>query len=224
MVHYWKETGEIRAGSKRMERDFVTAITLSGVDRRELWPDGGAHESAVAVRVDGIRDFAVGASVESLRDEPHWCTGHADFWWRIFDGELWIDDLKTGRYYPNPEADNERHDPSIEVGANRFPQNPDSDQTKLYALAIAEKLSYTGPVHLSITHWPRLPLVYRHAPPTREWHLTDSEYLRGPFWWQLEALYQAKLQNEVELSHLNPGDWCRFCAARTNCFVAKDFS
>ena len=223
MVHRWKETGEINAPSKRAGRDFERALAESGLgaSRLDLWPAGGTHECTVAVRVDGIRDWSVGKGAECLLGEPHWCTGHADFWWRIFDGELWVDDLKTGRFYPNP-AFGDRHDPNLPVGANRFPQNPDSYQTQLYALAVAEKLGYAGPVHTSITHWPRLPVALRHSPPDRLWHLTHTNHLRVVYWGQLETLYQEARTNARELTYLRPGSHCRFCPARSNCMSSQE--
>lgn len=228
MVHRWKETGEVSGPTSRLENALRKAIGTSGVDRLELWPAGGEHEQSVAVRVDGTR--------EVWRNDDHkydgldgWITGTSDYYWRLVDGALWVDDLKTGKFYANPGPDSWGHDAGIEVGANRYPQDPNSAQIAVYALGIANLLGYIGPVLTSVTHWPRLPLVRRHAPPVRLWGGFSWVELEA-FWAGLEQLYRDKKHNDAVLSDsrggmkLNPGDQCRFCPARTNCLLAKDFS
>lgn len=208
MVHAWKETGEILGPDKRTESAFRKAVNASGVVRTELWPTGGTHESAVAVRVDGNRE--VRNNHTDVLGAPNWTTGTDDFHWYLLDGNLWIDDLKTGKWYDDPE----------EPGTNRFPQDVRSPQLRLYALAISRLLDYIGVVDVSLTHWPRLPLERRHAPPVRYWTSYTKEQLDA-FYGELEQLYvriQAGLGGDFSLS---PGDHCRFCPARTGCFVAQ---
>lgn len=236
MAHRWKETGEVRGPSRRLENAFRKALEASKIDRLDLWPEGGEHETSVALRVDGLR--------EVYRNDEHkydgldaWVTGTSDYYWRLVDGSLWVDDFKTGKYYENPGPESWGHNPELEVGANRFPQDPESAQLRLYALGLAELLHFSGSVLLSITHWPRLPLVHRHAYPARLWASTDTACLRD-YWGVLEQIYRDKRHNDRVLFglsvpggmlvepglKLNPGDQCRFCPARTNCLVAKDFS
>lgn len=236
MAHHWKETGEVRGPSRRLENAFRKALVRAGLDtgaaRNGLWPAGGEHETSVALRVDGLR--------EVYRNDGHkydgldaWVTGTSDYYWRLVDGSLWVDDFKTGKFYPNPAPDSWSHNPEFPVGENLYPQDPESAQLRCYALGLTELLSFSGDIILSITHWPRLPLVRRHSYPERLWAYTDSARLRD-YWYSLEQLYRDKVHNNAVLSgrsvdywyqglRLNPGDHCRFCPARTNCLVAKDF-
>ena len=204
LVHIWKETGEVRQ-PREADRQADTrtlnalrkALEVSGIDRQTLWPAGGVHEQRVGVRVDGRREAALDGVSER---EGSWITGTDDFqhWLEPFGGgdkpELWVDDLKTGKWYDDPD----------EPGANRFPQDPRSPQVRLYALAVCVALDYHGPVHISITHWPRLPMARRHSPPERLWDTVDSEWLRTVFWEQLETLYQEKQVNDKLLAAGDP--------------------
>lgn len=223
MVHHWVQTGEIKGRDTRSENAFKKAIHLSEIDRLALWPAGGHHEQALSVRVDGVR--------EASRDDTvreGWITGHYDYSYWLWQDELWIDDLKTGKYYPNPLPGLPGWDPDLDTGENRFPQDPDSPQLTTYALGLAELLSYTGPVNVSVTHWPRLPLARRHTSPVRFWVKHSREDLLV-HWSALENTYRETKHNErAMLGHedsliLVSGDHCRFCPARANCFVAKEF-
>ena len=219
MVHTWKQTGKVEHAVKRTATAFKRAIAESGVGSPEsLWPAGGVHEQPVALRVDGTRQAAWNTehTYESL---PEWITGTDDFQWWLFDGELWIDDLKTGKVYPNPPPGAPGHMRGIGVGENRFPQDVRSAQLRFYALAVATLLGYSGDVHVSLTHWPRLPLEYRHKHPARYWTTyLHSELLA--FWGDLERLYDEVHRGKLTL---HPGDHCRFCPARNNCFEAQEF-
>lgn len=230
MVHRWKETGAM-VGEGRAPKMLFEAVAKSGVDRAELWPSEGRHEVAVAVRVDGKREVA---SNESHKYEtiPGWITGTADFAWRLTGGELWVDDLKTGRVYPNPgPEDSRRHDPSLEVGANRYPQDPGSAQLRFYALAIARLVGYVGVVHVSITHWPYLPVARRHVAPDRLWARYAWEDLEK-FWGELELLHASQefleaaafteRWDEVLALLASPGDHCRFCPSKLFCQYAQE--
>ena len=212
MVHHWKETGEIDGPDARTANAFRKAIKLSSIDRLAEWPSGGVHEEPIAVRVDGTRVVLSQRSTEfkELLSLDGWITGTDDFHWRLVDGELWIDDLKTGKWYTDPET-----------GGNRYPQDVRSAQLKLYALAIAVLLDYTGVVHVSLTHWPRLPLELRHAKPVRYWTEYTTDELQA-FWGELETLYATILKGREGVYALSPGDHCRFCPSRTNCLVAQE--
>lgn len=219
MVHGWKQHGRVEHPSKRMVTAFLKALELSGADPKEMWPEGGKHEQAVALRVDGIREAEWNDA--HLRDgQPAWITGTDDFQWWLFDGELWIDDLKTGKYYPNPPPGCIGHMRGIEVGDNRYPQDVRSAQLRFYALAAATLLGYAGSVHVSLTHWPRLPLEHRHRHPVRYWTTYSAEELTS-FWGDLERLHEEVHRGALVL---RPGDHCRFCPARNNCFEAKEFN
>lgn len=214
MVHTWKETGEVRGPSRRLETAFRRAVELSGIDRLSLWPAGGVHEQGVALSVDGSRQVRPDATL----GQPACITGTDDFqWWLLGlgqnadDGELWIDDLKTGKYYED-----------FETGSNLYPQDVRSAQLRFYATAIAALLGYTGIVHVSLTHWPRLPLKFRHAEPVRFWTTYHTDELNN-YWTELEQLFQ-----EVQAGHegnyrLRPGDHCRFCPSRNYCLEAQQF-
>lgn len=207
MVHTWKETGEVRGPSRRMETALRTAIELSGIDRLRLWPEGGRHEQGVALQVDGSGRAVRGDATPTAG----FITGTDDFQWYLLEDELWIDDLKTGKYYEDSET-----------GSNLYPQDVRSAQLRFYATAIAALLSYTGIVHVSLTHWPRLPLKFRHAEPVRFWTEYHTDELQK-YWTELEDLYR-----EVQAGHqgdfnLRPGDHCRFCSSRNYCLEAVTF-
>jgi hypothetical protein len=206
MVHTWKETGEINAPDKRTGTALKKSISESGIDRLVLWPPGGKHETAIAIRIDGIREVLDNHA--GVFGKPNWVTGTGDFNWWIFDGELWVDDLKTGKVYPD------------EDGVNRFPQDPTSAQIKCYALASASLLKYTGTVHVSVTHWPRLPLEFRHKEPERLWATFTTEELIA-FWGDLERMYREAESTRNGDYVLSPGDHCRFCPSKKYCLVAQ---
>lgn len=216
MVHHWAQTGEVVGPDTRTQNAFKLAILQSGISRAEYWPDG-VHEGPVSVSVDGSRQ----ASWDDT-ERDGWVTGHYDFRWWLFD-ELWVDDLKTGKFYPNPPAGVEGHHPGLEVGANRYPQDVRSPQLKTYALALTKLLGYQGRTNVTLTHWPRLPLVMRHSLPQRFYVKYEVGEL-DEHWRGLELMYQehqhnrrALLGHEDELI-LRPGDHCKFCPVR-DCFV-----
>lgn len=206
VAHTWKETGEVVAPTSRMATAFRKAVELSGIDRLSLWPPGGKHETGVALQVDGG-----GRSVRPAAEPaPGYITGTDDFQWYLLD-ELWIDDLKTGKYYEDPET-----------GANLFPQDVRSAQLRFYALAVSTLLNYTGRVHVSLTHWPRLPLRLRHAEPVRFWTEYHTDELQQ-FYGELEKLYSEVEAGRSGTYNLRPGDHCRFCPSRAYCLEAQDF-
>jgi hypothetical protein len=214
MVHHWVQTGEINGPNKRAESALKLAIDLSGIDRLSFWPDGGAHEGGLSLRVDGLGREA------SRDDTPRdgWITGHFDYQWWLWGGELWVDDLKTGRLYPNPVEGYPGHVEGLGAGENRFPPRASSEQQRFYGLTLSELLGYSGPVHTSVTHWPRLPLTARHALPTRNYHCYERADL-VEYWRVLEHRYQEHKYNVGVLGGnsndliLWPGAWCKFCPA-----------
>jgi len=226
LLHTWVQTGLVR-GPKQLCNLFEKALDLSGMRGRrlEFWPEGGSHEGEVSVFVGGMGPGEA-PEIEVTRraiKQEGWVTGHYDYQHWFLDGELWIDDLKTGKYYPNPLPGSQGWNPDLDVGENRFPQDPKSAQLKTYALAISELEEYKGDVWISVTHWPRLPLIYRHAPPTRLWHRWSHADLMG-HWTDLKVMYATHEANQTESSMiLDPGDHCRFCPARNACLVAKEF-
>lgn len=206
MVHAWKETGEINGPSKRIENAFRTAVAASGIDRLSLWPEGGKHEQGLALSVDGSRQVQ-----DNATPTPGFITGTDDFQWYLLDDELWIDDLKTGKYYED-----------FETGSNLYPQDVRSAQLRFYALAVATLLSYTGRVHVSLLHWPRLPVKFRHAEPVRLWTEYTTDELNN-YWTELELLYAEVATGRQGNYNLNPGDHCRFCPSRNYCLEAVTF-
>lgn len=220
MVHHWVQSGKVRGTNSRNENALRRAIELSGIDRLSLWPTGGTHEGGLSLCVSGDRQA-------SRDDTPRdgWITGHFDYQWWLWGGELWVDDLKTGKFYANPNAGQLGHVPELPVGNNRFPPRADSEQQRFYGLTLSWLLGYRGPVHTSVTHWPRLPLTHRHALPTRSWHHYSRDELRG-YYTLLEGMYQDHKRNQLALAGegqliLNPGAWCRFCPARNDCLIAQ---
>lgn len=206
LVHRWKETGEISGSTSRNHTALQRAIFESKIDRLALWPEGGIHETAVSLRVDGHRDV-------SRDDTPRegWITGHDDFQWWLVDGTLWIDDLKTGRVYSDPQT-----------GINLYPQDVRSAQLRFYALAASRLNDYHGLVAVSLTHWPRLPLDFRHAPPVRYWTEYSNQDLLD-YWSQLEELHKSAARGARGDYSLSPGAHCRFCPSRNYCMEAETF-
>lgn len=239
MVHQWKQFGVVQ-GPKRAANALLKAIELSAISRDELWPEGGVHETAMALYVGSADDFEtngwtgddalLGETAEDKVGKPGWITGHSDFYWRLFDGELWVNDLKTSRLYPNPLPGLPGHVERLNVGENRFPERANSDQIKCYSLGLAEALGYTGGVHTSVTHWPRLPLLARHAAPTQDWWYWSHDELMA-FWGDLERLEATRRHNDAVLSLqsgnlddslvLTPGAHCRFCPSNKFCLAAE---
>src|SRR5690348_10980385 len=133
MVHFWKQFGVIKGPNKRAENALQKAIQESGINRDELWPEGGVHETSMALYVGGsewapLPAAVLGDAAEEKIGQPGWITGHSDFYWRLFDGELWVNDLKTSRLYPNPLPGYPGYVEGLDVGENRFPERATSEQ------------------------------------------------------------------------------------------------
>ncbi|HEY6019971.1 MAG TPA: PD-(D/E)XK nuclease family protein, partial [Candidatus Paceibacterota bacterium] len=212
MAHYWKETGKFR-GDKSDLRLFRKAIDLAGVERDTLWPVGGVHEVSAALRIDGRRELRTSEEpLHVLLPGDEWVTGTADYVSYLFDDELWVDDLKTGKFYPDQYT-----------GENRFPQDVESAQLRFYALSNALRRGYNGVVHVSLTHWPREPAAYRNRPPERLWTTYQPQDLEL-FYVRLEQMYQDIQVDKRDGLRTKPGDHCRFCPSRNFCLDAKEFN
>lgn len=199
-AHKWKETGV--APTKALALALKKA-GLGPAARESLWPSPGQHEVTAALRVDGTRDAV--ASPTPLHDTmpgKEWVTGTADYRHLLFGEELWIDDLKTGKAYPDRTT-----------GENRFPQDVGSAQLKFYALSSAAVMGYDGVVRVSLSHWPNSPASLRNAGVQRYWTKYTSAELEE-FYKELELLYQ----NVVNYpDKRQPGDHCKFCPSGNYC-------
>lgn len=203
MVHHWKATGEIRAerGRPSHERLFTEKLRVTGV-RREDWWGEGRHEVAMAVdcvKMGRAAEFvgtkpAVEAWRSGLGDE--YAAGEADFVGDLF-GVPHVDDLKTGRFAPDPSA----------------------PQLRLYALATWILLgNVPDRVLVSVTHWPRYPVDNR---PRRFDHEYTARQLTA-FWKELRLARRRKLMTvrlplADQQANAVPGDWCSYCDGKRNC-------
>lgn len=140
MAHHWKETGEVVAvpGFEKLAPLFQRKLKVGGVRREEWWPEDMRHELALAVApFEAYHLLEDGAKAEKeawkAAHDDRYCTGTVDGDAYLFD-VLWIDDLKTGRMVTLEDH---------------------VEQVKFYALGVARVLDYRGPVHVTITHWPR---------------------------------------------------------------------
>ena len=173
--------------------------------RASLWPVEGRHE--VTFAIDVAKPGRI-ASFQGSKDQVHewssklggsWLKGEADYVGETAFGALWIDDLKTGR----------------------FPPDPKSGQLLTYALgaylsiAVPDRPKYLA---ASITHWPRYPV---DSPPTRTWSKLTPLDLKKWFV-TLSATYQEtrrlRLLPVVKvLQEVKPGEHCTFCPAKDGC-------
>ncbi len=236
MVHHWKATGEILAMTPwaRHHSFFEEVLSRTFTDpeaaRRILWPPGGEHEVAVAVRCDGekrpehcVRFKRDGTTVEKEAWKaafgPEWATGTMDYRLRV-DGAVTIDDLKTGvgRYNPDTGA--------------RESTPPGSEQHGLYVLAdwLVHGRSNTAS-RTTTTHWPRprIPSTNRRRsltalpPPTRlghGWLYQDLDNFHNQLIMGYELTGIARLSPEA---FAVVGDDCRFCPALVNCPSGRRF-
>lgn len=202
MAHRWKASGEVRAqpGRPSHERLFREKLVRTGIRREDWWP-GGRHEVAMAVdcvRMGRAAEFvgdkaAVDAWRESLGNE--YAAGEADYVGDLFGVPL-IDDLKTGR----------------------FPPEPSSPQLRLYALGLWILLDSPDRVIASVTHWPRYPVV---SLPRRESHEYTARQLTA-FWKELRLarrrkMMAIKLRLVDQQANAVPGAWCLYCDGKASC-------
>lgn len=213
-VHLWVETGELPTDHK-MRRLLEEKITLSGIARLDLWPDGGTREAALAYNVVSTAvDMMVGGTKEerdawkaSFGDE--WITGSADYLSDIF-GEPWVDDLKTGRV--------------VSWSAYRAQQS-------LYAL-VWSRVNFGGlrQVRSTLTHWPKYP---KHNPPNRFGRVLEVDSL-SEFAVSLRGLRDKILVGRDLVARqgegadvrwntvLSLGEHCGYCPSRRACSMVGE--
>lgn len=200
MVHHWKETGEVIVvnGRKNLAALFEKKLKLGGVKREQWWPMGMTHERAIA-----INPFtAYGQMLEGSKEEKeawkaahdnNWATGTADGDYWMFD-VLAVDDLKTGRFVTEEEY---------------------IEQRRFYCLGISRLLEYRGPVHATLTWWPRYPVVSQPQRFGRVFEADELNYFEKRL---------AKLRDDVRRARekrdsliLVPGEHCTWCPSRNIC-------
>lgn len=199
MVHGWKETGTIEVvnGRKNLVPLFEKKIRESGVRREEWWPATMTHEVALAVK-----PFQVYAEHRGTREEKdawkagqsdEWATGTLDGFDWMFD-VLWVDDLKTGRFVSLEEYE---------------------EQLRFYALGASRVLGYSGPVNVTLTHWPRYPVIGK---PQRFGRVIEQDELNW-FEKRLVDLRDSILRAKEDRAKLElfAGEHCTFCRSRSVC-------
>lgn len=212
LVHKWKATGRVIASPDfpnhaKLFRKKLAHNGLANYDddqkfRDSWWPPGGLHEVSVAVDCAGqgvawtqIEDeTAMNAWKTSMPES--WITGTLDYVGQVL-GDPLIDDLKSGAWPPLPPKE--------------------SAQLRFYALAALRLHSpvdpFPGRVVLSITHWPRYPVI---GLPKRYYHEVLPKHL-DKF---EKMLRKAWKQHESGESDLTPGALqCVFCPAKAACPV-----
>lgn len=219
MVHRWAATGRVEAdpGFPGHARLFSERLQRSRVHREVLWPAGGNHEVAVAVRTSR----AGRASGLSLERDPEavkrwkegqsddWVVGEVDYLHEDWLGAPWVDDLKTGRReYLAPVR---------------------SAQYATYALAAMRAAGALHPaehVRTTRTHWPRYPAGWppRRSPPTNFTRDDLDGFERAlirtrDLVLRLRDAVTAGLPDPA--AHLRPGEHCTFCPSRAACPMEK---
>lgn len=209
MVHHWKETGEIVAVNERTNLPplFEKKLREGGVRREQWWPEDMVHELALAVdpSTEGKGYYrSLGRGDRGAKDKwktdhsDRFVTGTADGYAWMFD-RLWVDDLKTGR-----DVTFEQHE----------------QQLKGYALGVARVLEYRGPVHATVTWWPRYPVV---SQPQRFGRVIEQDELlafeRGLVTLRNEILRYREAKEKVMATevHLAGGPQCNWCPSRDEC-------
>jgi hypothetical protein len=193
------ETGEVQApkGHTKLEPLFRRKLESSGVRRERWWPEETVFETALAVspgdnyiRRTGTRDEKE-AWKASTTDE--WLVGTADAHWWMFD-HLYVDDLKTGRMV---SWESYQH------------------QVAAYCLGIARCADYRGPVHATLTHWPRYPT---NSQPMRFGMVLEADYLTR-FEKRLVVLRDSILRAREDRDQmvLTSGEHCTWCNSRDLC-------
>lgn len=209
MVHHWKATGEIiQVGDRENHpRLFRKKLDQGGVRREDWWPGDAEHEIGLAV--DPFSRYAENreGNREALEAwkagfDDRWCTGTGDGCWWMFD-TLCVDDLKTGK--------NVKFEDHVE-------------QLRFYALGTARVMDYRGPVHATITWWPRYPVL---SQPQRFGRVIEQDELR---WFekrlsQLRDATQWARNGKIDIrDYLKPGEkQCTWCPARQKCKAKEDW-
>lgn len=205
MVHGWKETGNVEVvnGRKNLVPLFEKKLKLTGVRREQWWPEGMVHEMAMAVRP--FETYAQLVDGEKAEKEAwkaafgeEWATGTLDGYQWMFD-VLWVDDLKTGRF----------------VTLEQY-----IEQLRFYALGASRLLDYRGPVNVTLTHWPRYPVLNE---PTRFGRVIEQDELNS-FEKRLVGLRDdiRRAREDKTRLRLVGGEQCTFCPSRSRCTVGQE--
>lgn len=209
MVHDWKETGLVRPvnGRTNLPPLFEKKLRLTGVQREQWWPPSMVHELAMAVNPFTSYQSLLDGSKEEKEAwkaafDDQWATGTLDGYDWMFD-VLWIDDLKTGKL----------------VTEEQYIQ-----QRRFYALGLSRLLDYRGPVNITLTWWPRYPVLQL---PQRFGRVIEQDELRA-FEKRIAKLRDDVLKARVDVKHLQlvPGEeQCVFCPSRNVCeqAVKRDY-
>lgn len=210
----WSNDSGVRVRVPSLLHALEQQVLHSSSSRDSLWPHPGQHELSYTLRCSGTQQQSVqpgttsNASLSVLRnvaaDESarnDWKTsqssdsvsGTADYVGDLF-GVPWVDDLKTGRFAPEP----------------------DNAQNKFYALcAWLDAGEPRDGAHVSITHWPR------GGSPRRLGPIAVSADCLHSFRRDLDEAYAEWVwlnNREIPLACYSPSDAiCRWCPARRVC-------
>lgn len=200
MAHEWKETGQVVVVNNRQNiaKLFEKKLREGRVNREQWWPKTMIHEVAMAVNpFQAYGEMREGDKAEkeawkaAFGDD--WCTGTLDGYDWMFD-VLWIDDLKTGRFVEE---------------ANYI------EQRRFYALGLCRLLDYRGPVNITLTHWPRYPVL---SQPNRFGRVIEQDEIRD-FEKRLVKLRDDVRRAKEKREHMRlvSGEHCTFCPSRKVC-------
>lgn len=184
-------------------------IDKSRISRRQLWPEEGEHELALALDViSGTVASCVvptGKEKRTYQDDwkaafdDRWVVGSLDFAMELL-GRPWVDDTKTGRT----------------VSWNMY-----AAQQSAYCLMYSlHRYGEIRATRSTLTHWPKYPVA---SPPTRFGSDLSVDYLT-------DFLHRLRLLRDVILGDrgryaagedvtkvLSYGAHCRFCPSRSSC-------
>lgn len=205
MVHTWIETGKIRHPNRnskdkviknfslREERLLENRIVKHKLKPTVLYPISGQHEIAMAYNwVEGYSVLNYAPTFEWKESFGHeWITGSTDFCLES-DEELWVDDLKTGKWW------------------TKTPKQ--SAQIKFYAVCIAQHASVPAAgIKLTVTHWPKYPA---NSPPSRQPEIITLTELAE---FEAEVRNACAVASGSTKRYRPSAQTCRFCPARFSC-------
>lgn len=188
-LHTWKETGK---STPRVHK-WLAEITADPESlRAELWP-GGQHEVAYKMGEHGTF-FGTWLPDETarrawMREGRPVIRGIAD--WVGYDVVPHVNDLKTGRFAPEPEA----------------------PQLLWYGDAVLDFFPRELGVNLSVYHWPRYP---KGRLPTKQTVFMPSDDIKS---WHRHRLMPAIEESKKPMAKYDsrPGPWCQFCRSAPWC-------
>lgn len=202
-VHHWAATGVVPDSGNGWAHLIQQRVDRHPGLRERLWPAGeGRHELSFAIGPDGRVRHTFHHPDQATREkwkaqqDPDVVTGTAD-WVGDILGEVWIEDLKTGK----------------------FPQPPTIPQ-----LRVETVLAPDGwPATTSVLHWPRYPTA---APPVRTlhgWTHGEVEQTRR----DIQDAHSGHLEAANDLSagraiRAVTGDHCRWCPSQRHCETYND--